>query len=1227
MHKGRLLQYMSKYRGLSEFISFNSEFRNAINLDLNLNHKGKLLSYIPTKSSIDILKRYLKAIKNNTMHASMLIGPYGKGKSHLLLVLLAILSLNRNSEADRKIYKTLVDRISKVDDEAALLMNDIWKDSLGKFLPVVINCQEDVNQAFLLGLNKALKRAGLGELTPKTDYEYAVKTIDNWKESYPETYSAYHDMLKNKKISLNAMKAELLQYNKEYLGLFKEIYPLLTSGSVFNPLAESDVTRVYMSVADQLREEHSYRGLYIVFDEFSKFIEGQDKISAGLNMKLVQDVCEMAGDSKDPQIYITLVAHKPIKEYGNKLSQETINSFTGIEGRLDAEVLFVTSAKNNYELIENAILKEKNCLENVPTDIENRYFNKKIVSENFAVPAFESEFTLEDFENIVVKGCYPLTPIAAYSLLSISEKVAQNERTLFTFISKNEPGSMPEYVNSSVGAENLVSDKWAVTPDMIFDYFTSLFKDETDEIKGVYQKAITALEIVSTKYKHNEAPIRIIKTLAIMMIINKGLELPWNEDLLRLAVNMNYSDSVKERFSDAISILFSMDILELDGSNFYKFKTVQGRELEEVIAERWRLVANENTVKDELQSIYPVKYVFPKKYNYEFAMTRYFRYIFCNVEDFLKMNSINAFFDDAAFCDGRVVCLYQLDEVNYSQQVKEKVFALQSHKIMVMYAHKIFSIEDDVLKLQVVKDIKEDYSFIEKNPHLSPEIQGLEEYLEMKILTFLDSVFGRFGEYEISYYLKDQVVSKEACTISECIDDLCYQIYDKTPIINNEFVNKQNITTGATKTARKNIMAKLLNNESVKEYMSGTSQDSTIYRALFVRTGIVAGDIQDNMQGVLDIFNTYVDNCSGKREKISKLVNKVTSEPYGMRMGLIPIFLSYVIGQRHADIVVYYGDKEIPLTTDTVVNMCDYPEQYELFVAETDVERNQYLDDLINVFGLSVSPNAEESRISQIFAGMQKWYRSLHQVTINAKGDDTFFDGSFYKKALMRMSNILQRYEVNPFEALFVLIPEAFDTKNDYTACIERLKLFKNKMGSYYEWIIGEAVRVTKEAFGNSDDPLSHTLINWYDRQSNLAKGTIDDKMIASFMRIIATLSTTDVSARPKDTVLIDDIVKAITGVHIEYWNAKSIEQYNIKLKEIKEKIEKTQDEELTEINEKSVYTSRNGQQFFYEKVDSDETEMFRDVLVGTIEDFEGLGKNDLISVLLDEVERILQNK
>ena len=66
-------------------------------------------------------------------------------------------------------------------------------------------------------MNKALNRSGLSNLTPKTDFLYAVEVIENWQKNYPETYTEYHEKLKNKKISLNAMKAELLQFNREYL--------------------------------------------------------------------------------------------------------------------------------------------------------------------------------------------------------------------------------------------------------------------------------------------------------------------------------------------------------------------------------------------------------------------------------------------------------------------------------------------------------------------------------------------------------------------------------------------------------------------------------------------------------------------------------------------------------------------------------------------------------------------------------------------------------------------------------------------------------------------------------------------------------------------------------------------------------------------------------------------------------------------------------------------------
>lgn len=1218
---------MSKFRGLKDFVGFNSEFRNAINLELNLNHKEKLLSYIPTKSSVDILKRYLKAVQNNTLHASMLIGPYGKGKSHLLLVLLAILSLDRLNKRDKEVFMELLSKIARVDKEAAYYMEEAWKHPNGKFLPIIINCQEDVNQAFLLALNKALNNNGLGELTPKTDFIYAADTIDNWKKNYLDTYKDYHEILKTKKITLNAMKAELLQYNREYLEIFKEIYPELTSGSVFNPLAEAEVTRIYMSVADKLREEYGYRGLYIVFDEFSKFIEGQDKISAGFNMKLVQDVCEMAGDSEDPQIYITLVAHKPIKEYGNKLKIETINSFTGIEGRLDAEISFITSEKNNYELIQNAVIKTEEDLNDIPDEIRDIYFSESAINANFSIPGFESEFTYDDFDKIVVKGCYPLTPIASYLLLNISEKVAQNERTLFTFISKEEQNSMPEYVKTSVGTNAGYSSKWSVTPDLIYDYFTNLFKDELPEIKSIYQRSVTALELARKKYKYNEAPIRILKTLAAMMIVNKEQELPWDENTLRLAVNMNYSDTAKEKFSDAIENLIVMNILDIDGNNFYKFKTIEGKELESVIEERWRLVANETTIRDSLQQVFNTKYVFPKKYNYEFGMTRFFRYSFYDVEDFLSITSADVFFENTLFCDGKILCLYQFDDKDYSDSVKKKILGLKSHKLVVMYAHKPFELKEDVLKLQVVQDIKDDFAFIEKNEKLIPEIEGLEETLLTKISSSLESLFGRFGEYEVLYYFDGIIENNTSGTISECIDDLCNKLYYATPIVNNEFVNKQNITTGATKTVRKNIMERLLSNGSIDDYMAGTSQDATIYRALFVRNGVALGKPEDKIKKVLNIFNNYLEKCAGSRVPLSDLYDVITKEPYGIRRGLIPIYLAYVIGKKTADVVIYFGDKEIPLNADTIINMCDYPTLYEMFVSEIDAIREYYLESLIKLFNIRIEGSNTDSRISQILSGMQKWYRALPQISINSKKDSDYFKEDFFEKAIGRMNNIMQRYEVNPYEAIFVQIPEAYAAVNDYDLCLERIAIFKQKMKEYYPWIVERAISETKKIFINSQDSLYHILSKWYEEQSDMAKGLINDQAVASLMKVIVSMKAPNMQAVSGDTAIIDKITKAVTGVHIDYWNNNSLENYRIKLAELKSKIESIRDDEKKELGGKSIYISRKGQQFYYDSVDSEETELFRDVLAGTIEDFEGLGKNDLIAVLLDEVEKILQSR
>ena len=84
---------------LVDFVKIDHRFEKSVNLLLDLNDESKLKLYIPTRSSIKLMTEYLEEVNSfSGKRANILIGPYGKGKSHLLLVLLAILSGNDTDE-------------------------------------------------------------------------------------------------------------------------------------------------------------------------------------------------------------------------------------------------------------------------------------------------------------------------------------------------------------------------------------------------------------------------------------------------------------------------------------------------------------------------------------------------------------------------------------------------------------------------------------------------------------------------------------------------------------------------------------------------------------------------------------------------------------------------------------------------------------------------------------------------------------------------------------------------------------------------------------------------------------------------------------------------------------------------------------------------------------------------------------------------------------------------
>jgi len=1195
---------MSKH--LNEIISFNSEFKNAINLYLNLNKADKVNGYIPTKSSVDILQQYLSAVEDNKRQATLLIGPYGKGKSHLLLVLLAILSIERNKD-NNKLISDLSKRIGKVEKTVADRIDNIWKEK-GKFLPIIImSTQGDLNQAFLVGLNEALKREGLTELAPETYFTHAISVINRWEKDYPETYAEYVNLIKDKKIACRDMLAGLMNCDNSMLDVFKELYPELSAGGVFNPLASSEVLPMYKSIADKLKEQCGYSGIYIIFDEFSKFIDGQDKQAIGNNMKLLQDVCELANDLKEAQVFITMVAHKSIKEYGKYLSTETINSFTGIEGRIE-EILFVTSSKNNYELIQNAIYKNEENLINIPE--VKRYVNEEAIEKYFEVATFPTVFTKKDFAEIVVRGCYPLSPTSAYLLLNVSEKVAQNERTLFTFISKEEQYSMAKYVKEHPCKNGT---EWIINADLIYDYFKNLFKkDVTNEY--VHNEWLNAEYALTITNEYNQ--VKMLKTLAIINVVNKPDELPANIKHLTLAAGV--PDAVA-----TIEQLVNDGIIYKKGSNdCYVFKTRATSELKTEIRKRRDIKGDNANIGMVLSQIADIKYILPKKYNQEFTMTRYFRYEFMEVEDFLSLNDSKTFFSDGQFCDGKVIALFSRNEEDYTDAIGEKMQLYKNDRLVVVYSNNKFQLLEQTQDFEIIQELKRDVQFfgIEENKVLIKELPIIEEDLERELIRYVDESFSDKSKKVTFYYKEHSLVSTEKERLTDIVDKICYEVYSKAISINNELINKENITTPPIKKVRKIIIEALLTKSNTDDYLSGTSAEATIYRALFVGTGIRQERYNRNVEALMTMFDEFILSSSLEKQSMTLLIRKVTSAPMGLRKGVIPIYLAYAISKRNEDIIVYFDKKEVPITTDIILNMCESPEDYYIYISLEDVKKERYITSLCNMFGVQSNSVLTDSRISNILLNMQRWFRALPQVTKNIKKQDEYFDSPILPKSFPKIKEMLQRIDANPYEAIFIDMPKAFLAETDFDKVITELAKLKSKLNTYFDWVADKAVKATIEVFDRKAKlDLHHTLQEWYEKQSDLAKQGLHSVKITGLMSCIAENQSYD------DSEVVKKVVRAVTEIYMDSWNDNSIQSYIDTLTEVKCQIESMND--ISTIGKLELaFTGADGKPIkrYYDRVDENTGSILRNILNDTLEDFADLSANDKVAILLEMIEKVL---
>lgn len=1092
----------------NKFIGSNNNFQTSVNLQYDLNNEEKIRGYIPTTQSLSILKRYLNAVcseNNNEDNATVLIGPYGRGKSHLLLVLSAILS----HDADSPVIAEMTNKLSAADSSVGELLS-IFHRKNKPYLPIIINSNHtDINQSFIIALREALERNDLNDFFPETYFDSALRMIKTWEKDFENAIKLFKKELRSRKIKLSDLKDQLNKCSASAYQTFCDIYPVVSNGASFNPLQNTDVVKMYDQVCDALIQQKSFGGMYIIFDEFSKFLESSAAMTNMQNLKLIQDFAEMAVRSN--KLHLCCITHKEILDYSQS------DSFRTVDGRFK-KVYFVASSEQSYELVSNAITHGEKF---------DKFYNKhkdelSSMAQLYQMTGVFSELSDELFAEILEKKCFPIHPLSVFALIRISELVGQNERTLFTFLSQSEEHSFQSFL------QNYPTDKECtlLTPEWIYDYFAELFRVEmfNSKIHSIWAKTQSAI-----RKCENEEQIKLIKILAVCKIIASDT---FEATDINLKAASNFSDDV---YRNTVDSLASLHIITRRRDGIYEFLTANGVDIKKSIQN----FIEQGLVKLDrphtLKEAYSTPFILPRQHNAKMHVQRYFATEFMEASDFWKYTG--DFSEVKGTADGLLIYLIS-DSDDDTHNIAGYLHKLGLDESIVVCVTEVWNHNDLLNEYQAACLLEKQNT--DTDNHFREELAVYKYDLFKTIREIANQLYSPSNPVA-AYYNSEECLDEitKPFLLNRELSNICDRVYPDTPDINNEMINKNRLSAQIRK-ARAKAIDWILSHTDKIPVMDGYGPEVSILRSTIIVKHLNDGNYSDdnNLNEVINAINRTITEAENETASFGNIFNILHNSPFGMKKGTIPVYLSWCMRKKQDAIVLSFRGKEIPISGDTLSQIEADPDNYTLYVEKGTQEKETYLEGIISILS-QVAPANVNNKCTFAAKLLQTWFRGLskftrdHMMTYSEEG------ALDVPQKMLRFKGQLLQYDINPHAFLFTDIPKYFESENDYVSTLERLRGFVDDYNSFITETKGYLVNELKQIFNRTiKGSLSSIMQDWYNSLPETTRTRIFSLEVNGFLHFIKENTSFN------DHDVISALAKCITMLAIEDWNDQLVNTF-----------------------------------------------------------------------------------
>ncbi len=753
-------------------------------------------------------------------------------------------------------------------------------------------------------------------------------------------------------------------------------------------ISDEEIVEGFLELSQFVKSKSKGSGVLLILDELGKFLEFAAIYPEHQDIYLLQQLAEAASRSGDTPLFVLGLLHQGFNAYADRLDGTSKQEWEKIGGRFE-EILFNQPFEHVIHLLSSALGIQV-------TDIPETRREESVSRMDYALNQnWYGPVPL--YDDLIDKSpkLFPLDPLAVPVIVRAMHRFGQNERSLFSFLQSSEPYGLQDYA-----AQHSPESTRLYRIHDFYDYVRANLSHSLN-FTSLQQTRWSVIDSVISNYSSDDSlEMAVLKTVGMLNLLDVNDLLP-TKAIVEQAVKQKYSrarvNETIDTLKDEKRVLYDRGVA--GGLCLWRHTSV---DLDAAYKEAERAIGDIQKVSEQIKTYLDSRPIVARRHYIETGNLRHFEIQYLSGSEFVQtISPLNE------GTDGKIIIVL-CDSLQERQQALQVVKSVNHPQIIVAIPDPLHNITDYLRDLLCWEWVGKNTLELNTDSYARQEVSRQRDAAHARLknrIADLINLRDHSGQMKFSWFsegkpLRDISTGKR---LLKHLSEVCRRVFSQSPNVQNEIINRQNLSSAASGASRRLIKA-MLERESEPNLGMPSHQrppEMSIYFSILKqgKMHVERGnrwyiqeppdDIDRDLCNILPTLKRIgmtlkleVDN----KVPVTELFADLKKPPFGIREGLLPLLLAIYYVAHRQDIAIFEDGTFLhEVKGDDFHRLIKAPEYFEMQHSALEGIRSSVFDRLIKVLGIQRISDEQDSRILDVVQPLCNFVVQLPEYVHNTK--------------------------------------------------------------------------------------------------------------------------------------------------------------------------------------------------------------------------------------------------